>query len=54
MREEGGPAGLPFLLRKSRLRLGEVLEVGVLEEGWVFEAVTKDAVERDVGGPDEC
>ena len=32
---------------------GDVLEVGVLELGWVFEAVAEEAVEGDVGGPDE-
>ena len=32
---------------------GNVLEVGVLEEGRVFEAVAEEAVEGDVGCPDE-
>ena len=32
---------------------GDVLEVGVFEEGWVFEAVAEEAVEGDVGCPDE-
>ena len=44
---------MPFLLRESGLRLGEVLEVGVLEVGRVFEPVAEEAVEGDVGGPDE-
>ena len=30
-----------------------MLEVGVLEVGWVFEAVAKEAVDDDVGCPDE-
>jgi len=30
-----------------------VLEVGVFEVGGVFEAETEEAVEADVGGPDE-
>jgi hypothetical protein len=30
-----------------------VLEVGVLEVGWVFEAVAEEAVDDDVGCPDE-
>jgi len=32
---------------------GDVLEVGVFEEGRVFEAVAEEAVEGDVGCPDE-
>jgi hypothetical protein len=32
---------------------GDVLEVGVFEAGWVFEAVAKEAVEGYVGCPDE-
>ena len=47
------PTGLPFLLRKSGFGLGDVLEVGVLEVGRVFEAVAEEAVEGDVCGPDE-
>ena len=35
------------------LRFGEVLEVGVLEAGRVFEAVAEEAIEGDVGCPDE-
>ena len=31
----------------------DVLEVGVLEEGGVFEPVAEEAVEGDVGCPDE-
>ena len=30
-----------------------MLEVGVFEEGGVFEAVAEEAVEGDVGGPDQ-
>ena len=30
-----------------------MLEVGVLEEGGVFEAVAEEAVEGDVGNPDQ-
>ena len=30
-----------------------MLEVGVLEESWVLEAVAEEAVEGYVGGPDE-
>ena len=45
--------GCPFLLRESRLCFGEVLQVGVLEMGRVFEAVAEEAVEGDVGCPDE-
>ena len=32
---------------------GDVLEVGVFEEGGVFEAVAEEAIEGDVGCPDE-
>ena len=32
---------------------GYVPEVGVFEEGGVFEAVAEEAVEGDVGGPNE-
>ena len=35
------------------LHFGEVLEVGVLEVGGVFEAVAEEAVEGYVGYPDE-
>jgi hypothetical protein len=31
----------------------DVLEVSVFEVGWVFEAVAEEAVEGDVGDPDE-
>jgi hypothetical protein len=33
--------------------LGEVLQVGVLEEGGIFEAEAEEAVQGDVGDPDE-
>jgi hypothetical protein len=53
MREKGGPAGLPFLLGESGFDRGDVLEVGVLEAGWIFEAVAEEAVYGYVGGPYE-
>jgi hypothetical protein len=52
--EEAAMARLPFLSRKSGFDRGDVLEVGVLEVGRVFEAVAEDAVEGYVGCPDEC
>ena len=30
-----------------------MLEVGVFEDGWIFEAVAEEAVDGYVGGPDE-
>jgi hypothetical protein len=54
MSEKGGPAGLLFLLGESGFGRRDVLEVGVLEVGRVFEAVAEDAVEGYVGCPDEC
>lgn len=41
-------------MHESRSCLGEVLEVGVLEVGRVFEAVAEEAIEGYVGRPDEC
>jgi hypothetical protein len=46
------PASKIFLFLKVFFS-GDVLEVGVLEEGGVFEAVAKEAVGGDVGCPDE-
>ena len=47
---KGSLSGCLFILLR---RVSDVLEMGVLEEGWVFEAVAEKAVEEDVGGPDE-